>query len=164
MTQRMPDGMALNDSRIGSRSDREVCDAVTAMMSAISKDYVRMVSRIVREAGLKATRRLHGLTGSVARATRALAINTLSCLSLRVGNNLSWTVQAIREDLIARQLGKEKARSPLLLPEDDVARNSGSIRGIPLLLPTKTGCNHPNMSNMSNRLARRRSLEKRSRR
>jgi AcrR family transcriptional regulator len=114
VTQRIPEGMALNEIRIGSRSD-----AVTPMMSAISEDYVRMVSRIAREAGLKATRELHGLTGTVAMATRALAINTFTYPSPRVGDNVSWTLQTMREDLIARQLGKDKAQYPPPLPEND---------------------------------------------
>lgn len=119
VTQRMPEGMALNEIRIGSRSDPEIRDAVTPMMSAISEDYVRMVSRIAREAGLKATRELHGLTGAVAMATRALAINTFTYPSSRVGENVSWTLQTMREDLIARQLGKDKAKYPPPLPEND---------------------------------------------
>jgi len=119
ITQRMPEGMALNEIRIGSRSDPEIRDAVTPMMSAISEDYVRMVSRIAREAGLKATRELHGLTGTVAMATRALAINTFTYPSPRVGDNVSWTLQTMREDLIARQLGKDKAKYPPPLPEGD---------------------------------------------
>ena len=110
VAQRMPEGMALNEIRIGSRSDLEIRDGVTPMMSAISEDYVRMVSRIAREAGLKATRELHGLTGTVAMATRALAINTFTYPSPRVGDNVSWTLQTMREDLIARQLGKDKAQ------------------------------------------------------
>ncbi len=119
VTQRMPEGMALNEIRIGSRSDLEIRDGVTPMMSAISEDYVRMVSRIAREAGLKATRELHGLTGTVAMATRALAINTFTYPSPRVGDNVSWTLQTMREDLIARQLGKDKAQYPPPLPEND---------------------------------------------
>ncbi len=119
VTQRMPEGMALNEIRIGSRSDPEIRDAVTPMMSAISEDYVRMVSRIAREAGLKATRELHGLTGTVAMATRALAINTFTYPSPRVGDNVSWTLQTMREDLIARQLGKDRAKYPPPLPEND---------------------------------------------
>ena len=119
VTQRMPEGMALNEIRIGSRSDLEIRDGVTPMMSAISEDYVRMVSRIAREAGLKATRELHGLTGTVAMATRALAINTFTYPSPRVGDNVSWTLQTMREDLIARQLGKDEAQYPPPLPEND---------------------------------------------
>ena len=119
VTQRIPEGMALNEIRIGSRSDLEIRDGVTPMMSAISEDYVRMVSRIAREAGLKATRELHGLTGTVAMAMRALAINTFTYPSPRVGDNVSWTLQTMREDLIARQLGKDKAQYPPPLPEND---------------------------------------------
>ena len=119
VTQRMPEGMALNEIRIGSRSDLKIRDGVTPMMSAISEDYVRMVSRIAREAGLKATRELHGLTGTVAMAMRALAINTFTYPSPRVGDNVSWTLQTMREDLIARQLGKDKAQYPPPLPEND---------------------------------------------
>jgi AcrR family transcriptional regulator len=119
VTQRMPEGMALNEIRIGSRSDLEIRDGVTPMMSAISEDYVRMVSRIAREAGLKATRELHGLTGTVAMAMRALAINTFTYPSPRVGDNVSWTLQTMREDLIARQLGKDEAQYPPPLPEND---------------------------------------------
>jgi AcrR family transcriptional regulator len=119
VTQRIPEGMALNEIRIGSRSDLEIRDGVTPMMSAISEDYVRMVSRIAREAGLKATRELHGLTGTVAMAMRALAINTFTYPSPRVGDNVSWTLQTMREDLIARQLGKDEAQYPPPLPEND---------------------------------------------
>lgn len=111
-TQRMPEGMALNEIRIGSRSDPEIRDAVTPMMSAISEDYVRMISGVAREAGLKPNRELRGLTGTVAMATRALAINTFTYPSSQVAANVMWTLQVMREDLIARQLGEEHARRP----------------------------------------------------
>jgi AcrR family transcriptional regulator len=117
VTQRMPEGTALNEIRIGSRSDKEIRDAVTPMMSAISEDYVRMVSRIARDAGLKSNRELHGLTGTVAMATRALAINTFTYPSVGVRDNVLWTLQMMREDLIARQLGEKFAERPAPLPE-----------------------------------------------
>jgi AcrR family transcriptional regulator len=117
VTQRMPEGTALNEIRIGSRSDKEIREAVTPMMSAISEDYVRMVSRIARDAGLKPNRELHGLTGTVAMATRALAINTFTYPSVGVRDNVLWTLQMMREDLIARQLGETFAERPAPLPE-----------------------------------------------
>jgi AcrR family transcriptional regulator len=117
ITQRMPEGTALNEIRIGSRSDKEIREAVTPMMSAISEDYVRMVSRIARDAGLKPNRELHGLTGTVAMATRALAINTFTYPSVGVRDNVLWTLQMMREDLIARQLGEKYAERPAPLPE-----------------------------------------------
>jgi AcrR family transcriptional regulator len=117
ITQRMPEGTALNEIRIGSRSDKEIREAVTPMMSAISEDYVRMVSRIARDAGLKPSRELHGLTGTVAMATRALAINTFTYPSVGVRDNVLWTLQMMREDLIARQLGEQHAQRPEPLPD-----------------------------------------------
>jgi AcrR family transcriptional regulator len=118
ITQRMPEGMALNEVRIGSRSDPEIRDVVTPLMSSISEDYVRMVARIARDAGLKVNRELHGLTGTVAMATRALAINTFTYPSTRVRDNVVWTLQMMREALIARQLGEDKAEFPPPLPEE----------------------------------------------
>jgi hypothetical protein len=119
ITQRLPEGMALNEIRIGSRSDPEIREVVTPMMSAISEDYVRLVSRIAKEAGLKPTRELHGLTGTVAMATRALAINTFTYPSRLVRDNVVWTLQTMREALIARQLGADKAEFPEPLDEND---------------------------------------------
>lgn len=116
-TQSMPEGMALNEIRIGSRSDPELRDAVTPIMSAISEDYVRLVGRVAREAGLKPNRELHGLTGVVAMATRALAINTFTYPSPQASEGILWTLQMAREDLIARQLGKDQAKYPEPLSE-----------------------------------------------
>lgn len=118
VTQRMPEGMALNEIRIGSRSDPEIREVVTPMMSAISEDYVRMVTRIGREAGLKANREMLGLIGTVAMATRALAINTFTYPSPRVSENVLWTLRMMREALIAKQLGADKAEPPDPLPEE----------------------------------------------
>lgn len=111
-TQRMPEGMALNEIRIGSRSDPEIREAVTPMMSTISEDYVRMIAEVAKEAGLRPDRELRGLIGTVAMATRALAINTFTYPSSRVAENVLWTLECLREDLIARELGTEHARRP----------------------------------------------------
>ncbi len=122
VTQRMPEGMALNEIRIGSRSDPEIRDVVTPMMSAISEDYVKMVSRIGREAGLTPTREVLGLIGTVAMTTRALAINTFTYPSPRVSENVLWTLRMMREALIAKQLGADRAEPPEPLPEDRPGR------------------------------------------
>lgn len=122
VTQRMPEGMALNEIRIGSRSDPEIREAVTPMMSHISEDYRRTVSRIAREAGLKPTRELHGLTGAVAMATRALAINTFTYPSPMMSDNVLWTLRMAREAMIERQLGADMAEYPEALddpPDED---------------------------------------------
>lgn len=112
VTNRTPEGMTLNEIRIGSRSDPEIRDAVTPIMSFISEDYGRMVSRLAREAGLTPTRELQGLTGVVAMSTRALAINTFTYPSKRAEENVLWMLRHMREDLIARQLGEHVAERP----------------------------------------------------
>jgi AcrR family transcriptional regulator len=122
VTQRMPEGMALNEIRIGSRSDPEIREVVTPMMSAISEDYVKMVSRIGRDAGLKPTREMLGLIGTVAMTTRALAINTFTYPSPRVSENVLWALRMMREALIEKQLGADKAEPPEPLPEDHPGR------------------------------------------
>lgn len=122
VTQRMPEGAALNEIRIGSRSDAEIREAVTPMMSAISVDYVRMIGRIAREAGLQVNRELNGLIGTVAMATRALAINTFTYPSVGARDNVLWTLRMMREELIARQLGERHAERPAPLPDLAPAR------------------------------------------
>ncbi|MEQ1781524.1 MAG: TetR/AcrR family transcriptional regulator [Hyphomonadaceae bacterium] len=112
VTQRMPEGMALNEIRIGSRSDPAIREAVTPMMSAISDDYGKMILRLAKEAGLKSSRELRGFIGTATMASRALAINTFTYPRSTVAENVLWTLQTMREDLIARELGREHARYP----------------------------------------------------
>lgn len=116
-TNRTPEGMTCNEIRIGSRSDPEIRDAVTPIMSFISDDYGRVVSRLAREAGLTPTRELQGLTGVIAMSTRALAINTFTYPSKQTTENVLWMLRSMREDLIARQLGERVAERPAPLEE-----------------------------------------------
>src|SRR5690606_2582924 len=112
ITQRMPEGTALNEIRIGSRSDKEIREAVTPVTSPISEAYLRMISRVARGAGRQPNRELNGLTGTVAMATRALAINTFTHPGVARRDNVEWTLHMMREVLIARQLGEQFAERP----------------------------------------------------
>jgi len=82
------------------------------MMSTISEDYVRMITEVAKEAGLRPGRELQGLIETVAMATQALAINTFTYPGSRVAENVLWTLQCLWEDLIARELRGEHARRP----------------------------------------------------
>ncbi len=117
VTNKMPEGATCNEVRIGSRSDPEIRAAVTPIMSFISEDYGRMVSRLAREAGLTPTRELQGLTGVIAMSTRALAINTFTYPSKQAAENVLWMLRSMREDVIARQLGEHVAERPVPLEE-----------------------------------------------
>lgn len=112
VTQRMPEGMACNEIRIGSRSDPEIRAAVTRMMSYISDDYGRLSGRLAREAGLKSNSEVQGLTATTAMAARSLAINTFTYPRGNIVENVQWTLRYMREDIIARQLGEHVAERP----------------------------------------------------
>lgn len=118
VTQRMPEGMACNEVRIGSRSDPEIREAVTPMMSRISDDYGRLFGRLARQAGLTPNRELQGFTATSAMAARALAINTFTYPRGQIVENVLWTLQSLSEDIIARQLGEHIARRPPPLPDE----------------------------------------------
>lgn len=117
VTQRLPEGMACNEVRIGSRSDPEIREAVTPIMSRISDDYGRLFGRLARQAGLTPNRELQGFTATTAMAARALAINTFTYPRGQIVENVQWTLQSLREDIIARQLGERIAERPEPLPD-----------------------------------------------
>jgi AcrR family transcriptional regulator len=117
VTQRMPEGVACNEIRFGSRSDPEIRTAVTPTASFISDEYGRLVSRIAREAGLTPNRELQALTATMAMAARSLAISTFTYPRGNIEESVLWMIRNIREDIIARQLGEAAAERPAPLPD-----------------------------------------------
>ncbi len=111
-TARMPEGAASNEVRIGSRSDPEIRKAVTPIMSQISDDYGRLVGRLARDAGLFVDDEVQGLTATTAMAVRALAVSTFTYPRPKMVENVLTTLKAVREDIIARQLGEHLAERP----------------------------------------------------
>ena len=111
-TARMPEGVASNEIRIGSRSDPEIRKAVTPIMSQISDDYGRLVGRLAREAGLFVNDEVQGLTATTAMAIRALAVSTFTYPRPKMVENVLLTLKTVREDIIARQLGEHAAERP----------------------------------------------------
>jgi len=112
ITSRMPEGMACNEIRSGSRSEPEIRAAVTPVMSHISDDYARLVGRLVREAGLVPNAEIHGLTATAVMAARSLAINTFTYPREQMIANVLGALKRMREDIIARQLGEHMAERP----------------------------------------------------
>ncbi len=108
-TARMPEGLAVNEVRMGSRSDPELAKAVTPMMSHIADDYGRFLGRHVRAAGLTPDKDLQGLSATVAMATRSMAIDRFTHPSPQMVENVLASLRAHREDIIARQLGPQFA-------------------------------------------------------
>jgi AcrR family transcriptional regulator len=109
-TARLPEGIACNEIRTGSRSDPEIRKAVTPMMSRISDDYARLVGRLAREAGLTPDVELRGLTATTAMVMRSLAINTFTYPREKLVENVLASLKRMRENIIARQLGGHMAQ------------------------------------------------------
>lgn len=122
VTQTLPEGMACNEVRIGSRSDPEIRAAVTPTMGFISDEYGRLVASLAREAGLKPNREIQALTATMAMAARSLAINTFTYPRANIDESVVWMIRNIREDIIARQLGEQAAQRPAPLPEKRLAK------------------------------------------
>ncbi len=106
-TSRMPEGLALNEVRVGSRSDPEIAVAVTPMMRRIGDDYARFIGRHVRAAGLTPDKELVGLMSTTAMAVRSLAIDRFTSPSPQMVENVLDCLRALMEEIIARQLRPE---------------------------------------------------------
>jgi AcrR family transcriptional regulator len=121
-TARMPEGMACNEIRSGSRSDPEIRAAVTPIMSHISDDYARLAGRLVREAGLTPNSEIHGLTAVTVMTARSLAINTFTYPREQMVRNVLGALKTMRESIIARQLGAHVALTPEEIQKDNLIR------------------------------------------
>jgi AcrR family transcriptional regulator len=110
-TARMPESVASSEIRTGSRSDPEIRAAVAPMMSRLSDDYGRLVGRLVREAGLTPTPEIQGLTAITVLTMRSLAVNTFTYPREQLVRNALGALKAMRENIVASQLGRSKALS-----------------------------------------------------
>ena len=112
-TAQMPEGVACNEVRHGSRSDPEIRAAVTPIMTRLSDDYGRLHMRLAREAGLDANEEVQGLTATTALTMRSLAVNTFTYPRSQMVENILQSLKSTREDIIARQLGEHVAQRPV---------------------------------------------------
>src|SRR5262249_11337600 len=96
--------------RFGSRSDPEIRDAVTPIMSQISDDYARLCGRLARESGLVPDAELQGFTATMAMTLRSLAISNFTYPRPNMAANVLATLKAMLEEIIARQLGSHVAQ------------------------------------------------------
>jgi AcrR family transcriptional regulator len=113
-TAQMPEGVACNEVRHGSRSDPELRLAVTPIMTRLSDDYGRLHMRLAREAGLESNAEVQGLTATTAMTMRSLAVNTFTYPRSQMVENVLFTLKSAREDIIARQLGDRVAQRPMM--------------------------------------------------
>lgn len=113
-TARMPAGFAVNELRIGARSNDELAAMFRPVFTRIAHEYGRFVSKLVREAGLAPSEEMQGLWTATSMAMRSLAIDRKTYAGVNVANNALLALRMLREDLIARQLGKAAAQDPAI--------------------------------------------------
>jgi AcrR family transcriptional regulator len=105
----MPEDIACNEIRMGSRSDPEIAAAITPIMIKVADEFARYIGSVARQAGLKTDDELKGLTATTAMAMRAMAVNLFTYPRLTIVASVLNSLKLARERMIARQLGEDVA-------------------------------------------------------
>jgi AcrR family transcriptional regulator len=111
-TSRMSEGIAVNEIRIGARSNPELAGALSPSLMGIASNYGRFVGRYTREAGLTPTADIQALSATTAMAVRSLAIDRFTNPSPQMVTNVLVGLRTMRENIIAKQLGEDKRIDP----------------------------------------------------
>jgi AcrR family transcriptional regulator len=113
-TARTPEGLAVNEVRIGSRSDPALAASVSPIMTAVANDYGRFVGRYVREAGLIPDIEIQALSATTAMSVRSLSIDRFTYPSPTMVKNVLFGLRLMREGIIGRQLGEKLRVDPAI--------------------------------------------------
>lgn len=111
-TARMPAGFAINEVRIGARSDDALASKLAPAFTSTADDYARLVSGIAREAGLKPDGDVQGLWTATSMTMRSLAIDMKTYASAELASNTLTALRTLREQLIRKQLGEASVQDP----------------------------------------------------
>jgi AcrR family transcriptional regulator len=111
-TSRMSEGIAVNEIRIGARSNAVLAEALQPSLMGIASNYGRFVGRYTREAGLTPTADIQALSATTAMAVRSLAIDRFTNPSPQMVTNVLVGLRTMRENIIAKQLGEDKRIDP----------------------------------------------------
>jgi AcrR family transcriptional regulator len=106
-TVRRPEDTAINEVRIGSRSDPVLAKMVQPIMADIASDYAHYVGSMIREAGLEPDDELRGLTVTWALALPMMNFYRAANPNPRMEESLLATLHRMQDEIIERQtLGK----------------------------------------------------------
>jgi AcrR family transcriptional regulator len=105
----LPEDIACNEIRVGSRSDPEIAASITPIMIKTADDFARYIGGVARQAGLEPDEELKGLTATTAMAMRAMAVNLFTYPRTQIVDSVINSLKLARERLIARQLGEDAA-------------------------------------------------------
>jgi AcrR family transcriptional regulator len=103
-TVRGPENTAINEIRIGSRSDPELAAKLQPIMVDIAREYGRFVGAKIREAGLEPDEDLRGLTVTWVLGLTMMNFYWAAEPNPRMEASLLSTLKGLQEDMIQRQL------------------------------------------------------------
>ena len=107
-TVRAAPNTAINEIRIGSRSDPDLAAKLQPIMVEIAREYGHFVSKIIREAGLEPTEDLRGLTVTWVLGLTMLNFYWAAEPNPKMAASLLTTLKAQQEEMIQRQLAARK--------------------------------------------------------
>lgn len=125
---RMPEGLAVNEVRIGARSDAELATIFRPVFTRIANDFGRYFSELARDAGLKPDNELQGLWTATSMALRSLAIDSKTYGRPQITANALLALRTLREMLIERQLGEDEGQDPRVAWQPATAREIAKFR------------------------------------
>ncbi|HEX5006745.1 MAG TPA: TetR/AcrR family transcriptional regulator [Hyphomonadaceae bacterium] len=111
-TARMPAGFAVNEVRIGARSDDQLAAMFRPVFTRIAQEYGRFVSKLVREAGLEPNEEMRGLWIATSMAMRSMAIDRKTYGGADISASTLLALRTLRENLIVTQLGEAAGQDP----------------------------------------------------
>ncbi len=125
---RMPEGLAVNEVRIGARSDSELATIFRPVFTRIANEFGRYVSELARDAGLEPDDELQGLWTATSMALRSLAIDAKTYGRPQITANALLALRTLREMLIERQLGDGEGQDPSIAWQPASVRDIAKLR------------------------------------
>lgn len=130
---RMPVGLAVNEVRIGARSDAELATIFRPTFTRIANQFGSYVGNHARDAGLSPDDEMQGLWTATSMAVRSLAIDSKTYSKPQVTANAMLALRTLREALIVRQLGASAGQDPRIawqpVSARDIAKRKSARRG-----------------------------------
>lgn len=108
----MPSGFAVNEVRIGARSDQGLAAHFSPVFTRVAIAYARTLAKVVHEAGLTPNEEMQGLWTASSMAMRSLAIDAGTYASGDLATKVLLSLRTLRELLIVKQLGEGEWQDP----------------------------------------------------
>jgi AcrR family transcriptional regulator len=108
----MPAGFAVNEVRIGARSNHELAAHFRPVFTRVAVQHGRTLAKIVHEARLRPDEEMQGLWTATSMAMRSLAIDGGTYGGRDLATKVLLSLRTLRETLIVKQLGEGARQDP----------------------------------------------------